>query len=112
MKTEYTCQKCNRRYKYNADIGYSRDNICGPFCDGILRGEEKSAARIVELEAERNKLKEYIIEATELLKARLLCGLYIGNDEWCSGLHNTKCDHCKKIETFLTKTNTIKKKMK
>ena len=69
MKTQhYTCKKCNRRYEYNADVGYSRDNICGPFCDGLLRGESKSQSRIAELEAE-------IVRLREVLRALLVTGI-------------------------------------
>lgn len=84
MKTEYyTCKKCKRRYEYNADVGYSRDNICGPFCDGILRGEEKSAARISALEAERDR-------AVELLRTECLCYEF-----------SAACTRCKQKHAFL-----------
>ncbi len=82
------CKKCDRRYEYNARLGYATD-ICSPFCDGILQGQASSAKRIAELEAVVKELVEQ-------------CGLF----GTCSTMyvHGTRlrCDSCKKALVLLS----------
>jgi len=47
-----TCKRCGKDYEYNDDKGYSED-ICGPFCDGVLSQQSK----ITKLQAESDALK-------------------------------------------------------
>lgn len=44
--TRHTCEICKREYEFEhgGDKGYSTDNICGPFCDGLRRGRREADA--------------------------------------------------------------------